>query len=105
MESPNTQVDLCKDANQMSDADRIKLLFEYTKFHIGLYATLVAALIALAGSKFADQWQLNLQLLWSGIIGVLIAGWAGGVIAAGLPQTRTFAEFWNKATGPFWWRW
>lgn len=35
----------------VTDMERLKMLFDYTKFHIGLYGTLVAALIALAGSK------------------------------------------------------
>jgi hypothetical protein len=80
-------------ADGVNDMERLKMLFEYTKFHIGLYGTLVAALIAFAGSKFADPWQRSLPLVWVGIVAILVAGWAGGVIAGTLPQRMSFADF------------
>jgi hypothetical protein len=79
---------------------QIKLLFEYTKFHIGLYATLIAALMGLM--KFgAQRVPTNLiPYLKFTLICFVIAGAAGGVIASTIsvdycPLVR------NEPIGPF----
>jgi len=63
--------------------NQIRLLFEYTKFHIGLYATLIAALIGLmklGGGQIAGLVPyLKLTLAF-----FVVAGAAGGVIASSI---------------------
>ncbi|WP_027584183.1 hypothetical protein [Bradyrhizobium sp. Ai1a-2] len=101
------------------ELERLKLLFDYTKFHIGLYttvATIFGALIAAsaAGDKgtqggslgsaapstapfhFAHGW------LGASVIFICIAGIAGGTIASSIPGYSGYTEFWNAEIGPFW---
>jgi len=80
------------------DLEKLKLLFEYTKFHIGLYATLIGVCMALAkfGHK-VDAVVLNKARFWLGFTAVcfLGAGAAGGAIASNIAD-RTPDEFFSK---------
>jgi hypothetical protein len=68
---------------------QIKLIFEYTKFHIGLYASLIAVLMGLM--------KLGAQKIPPELV---IAGAAGGVIASSISvDYRLVAE--GKGVGPF----
>ena len=68
------------------ELERIKLLSDYTKFHIGMYATLVAVLVATLGSKFAADWNIWKWPIAFGIVFIALAGMAGGIVAATLPH-------------------
>jgi hypothetical protein len=81
--------------------DQVKLLADYTIFHIGLYATLASALIALVTSDLGSRIRLKPALLWSAVIGIAIAGLAGGVIASSLPHFRSLPAFMSEPIGPY----
>jgi len=81
--------------------EQLKLLFEYTKFHIGLYTGLGAALIAAMGGKdpflpasFAIPFTITVFFLG-------VAGLSGGVIASHIPHFDKFVTFSNQPIG-FW---
>jgi|SRR5579872_2652905 len=79
---------------------QIKLLFEYTKFHIGLYASLIAALMGLMklGSK-----QIPAKLvpyLKITLVCFVVAGAAGGVIASSISLDYRQLVC-GEAIGPF----
>lgn len=62
--------------------ERLKLLFDYTKFHIGLYSVLITALIALMsfGSETVPsplQWPLKFVTIM-----FVLAGACGGIVAS-----------------------
>jgi hypothetical protein len=84
-----------------SDAPaQIKLLFEYTKFHIGLYASLIAALVGLmklGGQQIPDGLLRYLQVT---LVCFVIAGAAGGVIASTI-SVDYMALVRQDAIGPF----
>jgi hypothetical protein len=65
----------------------LELLFDYTKFHIGVYLTLAAAYIT----------------VWPAVIFIIIAGFAGGVIASSITQTKSVSveSFLKEQTGPW----
>ena len=77
---------------------RLSTLFDYTKFHIGLYATLITGLFAVVA--FVESHKRDLaglvQLLpyakWTACL-ILIAGAAGGAIASNIPNFREFESF------------
>jgi hypothetical protein len=74
-------------------ADQLKLLMDYTLFHIGLYTTLISALLALAhfsGKRTEHQLRICISLT---VICFSIAGAAGGAIASNIPNYSTFLEF------------
>ena len=83
----------------------LELLFDYTKFHIGLYLTLTAAYVAVATAKIDDKPVLALHesFLWLAVIAFMLAGLAGGVIASSITQTaaRSSEEFLSFPIGPW----
>ena len=58
--------------------DQINLLFEYTKFHIGLYASLIAALVGLMKLGRQHVPSRLLPYLKATVICFVLAGAAGG---------------------------
>jgi hypothetical protein len=82
----------------------LELLFDYTKFHIGVYLTLAAAYITLATSKIGAMLpKLNPKFVWPAIIFIIVAGFAGGVIASSITQSRStnVSDFLKEKTGPW----
>ena len=81
-------------------------LFDYTKFHIGLYLTLTASYVAVASIKGQDS-KLMLELaptwFWAAVLCFMLAGLAGGVIASSVTQTaaRSTASFLTEEIGPW----
>jgi hypothetical protein len=89
-------------------ADQLKLLSDYTLFHIGLYTTLVSTLIALAHFRRAKVQGALYVVLVCTVICFIVAGAAGGVIASNIPNFSTFAsydganlEVFGRATMPY----
>ena len=82
----------------------LELLFDYTKFHIGVYLTLTAAYITVATSKIGDTLpRLNQLFVWPAVIFITVAGYAGGIIASSITQSQsaTVEGFLNEKTGPW----
>jgi sulfite exporter TauE/SafE len=89
-----------------TDFEQLKLLFDYTKFHIGLYttiATIFGALVA-AGSSDRALFKFNMRFLFLAVIFMALAGIAGGVVASSIPQYRGYRAFWAAWIGPMRWR-
>jgi hypothetical protein len=63
---------------------QIKLLFEYTKFHIGLYASLIVALVGLMKLGGRDVPANLLPYLQATLVCFVVAGAAGGIIASSI---------------------
>lgn len=86
--------------------DQLKALFDYTKFHIGIYITLTStlvAILALAADEYGDQGNveallLNLQLT---VVFFALAGACGGFVASNIPNHHTFKVYMNERIG-FW---
>jgi hypothetical protein len=94
--------------NQESPDDRgfeqLKLLFDYTKFHIGLYAAVATIFATLVTAKgLSDKQQLfsfNRRLLFLSVFFLCIAGLAGGVVAGTIPYRKNIDDFLNSPTAP-----
>ena len=89
-----------KSESAQIEFDKVKLLFDYTKFHILLYTTLAALLLAVADLENVKP-EIHAGLIWSAILSIGIAGLAGGIIASSLPHENALSEFWTRKTGPF----
>jgi hypothetical protein len=76
----------------MDSADpQLRMLFDYTIFHIGLYTSLVSAVFAL--TTFGDKHPRIKKRAWLlkvTVISFLLAGAAGGAIASNIPEYKTF---------------
>ena len=84
----------------------LELLFDYTKFHIGLYLTLTASYIAATSSAFLGL-NIDKRLVCAAVICFMTAGLAGGVIASSITQTqaRCSEEFLSERIGPWEMKW
>lgn len=80
-----------------ADLKGLELLFDYTKFHIGVYLTMASAFITIASLKKGDSFFLELRQLpvWLAVGSFLVAGLAGGVIVSSI--TQCYGHF---RTGP-----
>jgi hypothetical protein len=101
---------------EMTKADpRLERLYDYTKFHIGVYILAASTMVAIAGSADSSDFIKDLVkhrslLMWA-IAMIGIAGGAGGVIVSSCAIAGTFDEVWNQRIGPWrlrimsGWRW
>jgi hypothetical protein len=66
----------------------LELLFDYTKFHIGVYLTLASSFITVASLKKGDGYvvALRMPLVWVTILFFMLAGLAGGVVISTITQ-------------------
>jgi hypothetical protein len=81
---------------------QLKLMMDYTLFHIGVYITLSTLLVSLMGLKAAEEKIAVLRpfLTWT-LVFFVLAGMCGGVIAGSLPFYESFKHFSNTNIGPF----
>ena len=78
------------------EMEQVKMLFEYTKFHIGLYTTIATAFGAILAfqAKSGNENLLKLQpwelfFIVLSFVSICLAGLAGGVITSSLTQFTT----------------
>ena len=91
----------------MSDSEDKQLarLYDYTKFHIGIYLSTAAGIAALLGAEHAG-WFLsefvepNRRELYAALAFMIMAGGCGGVVASSTIECKTFNQFWNADHGP-----
>jgi hypothetical protein len=76
------------------DDERLGRLFEYTKFHIGVYLLLGTGILGALGSKEGTTIVEALQpgLLGGALAFLAFAGLAGGVIASATTRSRSWAQ-------------
>ena len=91
-------------ARNVAKQKTLELLFDYTKFHIGLYLTLTAAYVTVVTAKIGDKPILALvpEFFWLAVVAFMVAGLSGGVIASSITQTfaRSSQEFLLLPIGP-----
>jgi hypothetical protein len=80
--------------------DQVKTLYDYTKFHIGLYLTLGTVLAAALSAKESPV-HLWHPAIWAAVGFIALAGMAGGIVASTLPGCRSLREFHEKPIGPW----
>jgi hypothetical protein len=83
---------------QMVGLEKLKLLMTYTVFHIGLYTTLGAVLVAaLADGKGQP---MSIELLTT--LGLFVlAGICGGLVGSHIPHFDDFDTFYRQKIGPW----
>jgi hypothetical protein len=92
--------------NQVKHAEdkRLERLYDYTKFHIGIYLSTAGGVTALAASKDLDWIVAKLigfpPLLYVALVLLVFAGMCGGMVATSITKSLTFDEFWAKKHYP-----
>lgn len=95
---------------ESGDDKRLERLFDYTKFHIGIYLSAGGALVTSLGLAAQNESFVNrlvgspLALVLS-LLTMAVAGLAGGVIASSATQARTFDDLWRQPQGPYKSKW
>ena len=85
---------------------KLELLYDHTKFHIGLCLILTSAYITLATSKIGRKDALPVlhpTLAWTAVALFLVAGIAAGVIASSVIQSKSNGaeDFLRAKIGPW----
>jgi hypothetical protein len=87
---------------------RLDRLFEYTKFHIGIYLSVAGGFVSLIGlSANADKGAFLNQLvgcpalLLVSFVLMLLAGLAGGILASATTKYKRYEDLWLEPQGPF----
>jgi hypothetical protein len=104
-----SQLGLAKKPDQ--EDKRLERLYDYTKFHIGIYLSAASGLAALIGSlannkggEFLVALVGSPALLGLALLFMVLAGACGGVVATSVTESKTFEAFWSNPQGPSWWR-
>lgn len=89
---------------------RLDRLFDYTKFHIGIYLSAGGGLLTVVGfaaenGSFVNRIIGSPRALLLSLVAMLVAGIAGGVIASGATQCHSFEDLWDRRQGPHTWKW
>ena len=86
--------------------DQLKQLYDYTKFHIGMYTTLVASIIGVFGNVgLKGQYIAMVPYIKGSVLLFVLAGMAGGLIASSIPSFSKFDDFRNARLGPWHAKW
>ena len=80
-------------ADPEKEFERLKLLYDYTKFHIGVYATLVTLLIAMLSLYLEDLTTAPKRLLLATTVFFIFAGACGGMVASNIPNFSRISDF------------
>lgn len=82
--------------------ERLQMLFDYTKFHIGLYATLtvgLAALLQLSDKRVSTDYYVIVTVAITVFLWVC-AGFCGGFIASSINRFASIDDFRETPMGP-----
>ena len=84
---------------------RLERLYDYTKFHIGIYLSTAAGIAALLGSEktgwfVAQLVTQNKEMLYTALVFMILAGMCGGIVASSTIEHKNFEDFWEKPQGP-----
>jgi hypothetical protein len=93
------------------DDKRLERLYDYTKFHLGIYLSVAGGLAALIGSLANDKAAAFFVALVGSpiLVGIALllmmaAGACGGIVASSIAESKTFTEFSDAPQGPSWLR-
>jgi hypothetical protein len=86
----------------MAENSQLKMLMDYTLFHIGAYITLSTLLVSILGLKAFENKIANSKCcLFITLVCFVFAGMCGGIVASNLPFHSDFEKFKQSSIGPF----
>lgn len=81
---------------------QLKLLMDYTLFHLGVYLTFAALTVSLLGTNWFEKSAPAMRCyLTPALICFLIASFLGGLVASNIPYFKSFNEFTQAWIGPW----
>ena len=83
-----------------TELEKVKMLLDYTKFHLGLYLTLLAVIMALLGSEWGPSLgSLPSWVLFGSVLAFAAAGACGGMVGATAVGQHNYTDFMTKKIG------
>ena len=103
---PGGSNNLTQEDKVEANLKKLELLYDHTKFHIGLCLILTSAYITLATSKIGRKDVLPVlqpALAWIAVVLFIVAGIAAGVIASSVIQSKSNGadDFLREKIGPW----
>ena len=88
------------------DDPKLARLYDYTKWHIGIYLIAAGSMVTIAGSDRISNLlgDVNRTSVIIAIGAMAVSGIAGGVIASSCASANDFYEVWTKRIGPWYLR-
>lgn len=84
------------------ETKQLEALLTYTTFHIGMYATLITALLGLLATDFLKvKAEVFSKFLWATLVLFVLAGAAGGLVGSSIPTFKSYEEFKAARLGPW----
>ncbi len=86
------------------DVKQLEFLFEYTKFHIGMYVTIIGVIFTILGLKWFDSGitAFSKHMLAAAIILLAVSAMFGALVASAIPYHEGgFEAFMVSETGPW----
>ena len=89
----------------MDEDKQLARLYDYTKFHIGIYLSSAGAIAALLGTEKTDLFLSELvapnkTAFYFALFFMTLAGMCGGMVASSTIECASFTGFWNEKHGP-----
>ena len=78
--------------------ERLKLLYDYEKFHIGLYGAMITGFIAILSVESEDLPLWMIVILALAIISLLVAAICGAILASSVIDIYNTYNHWELVT-------
>jgi len=86
--------------------EQLKHLYDYTKFHIGMYTVLIVGIIAVfTNDSLNAAYSSFLPFIHVATTFLIFAAIFGGLIASSVPYHTDFDEFMKSKLGPWDFKW
>lgn len=93
----------------MPDDKQLERLYDYTKFHIGIYLGFAGGIVGLISTAAEGPSKIEFitglvgcpSFLWLSLLAMFIAGVAGAIVATSTIECKTYADFTDNAQGAF----
>ena len=80
--------------------EQLKLLMDYTTFHIGLYVSLTTALLSFLTFSPKSIRRNLYPYMVATLVCFVVAGMLGGIIASTIPRYKDYGTFSTEPLGP-----
>lgn len=85
-----------------SDLEQIKMFYDLTKFHVGIYMSAIGLICGVFGSE-NRLLAYSPKYLFVALLFLLLAGYAGAILLKSVCSARCLSDFWDKRIGPCEW--
>lgn len=79
-------------------AEQLNTIYDYTKFHVGLYAGTVAGFLAICQMRSKTLGRGSYVCLCSGVVFVVLAGACGGTVLSNIADPEGVHGFWGPSS-------